>query len=386
MKKIQYFLLILFTLIIGTNLVEAKEVNTNITIYWFDINNYYNERPTSIELPLKNMKDETDIITLDLQESDAKVNVRKNFTTWTFNITVDLKKDETFYPSYLPIDCYELDSTNSNGLITIDGGSIEIYYFKNTSVNSTITIKYNDDNGRDAYSRDLTFAITSTDSNYPSKETFYIIGKSKYNNYTDKDTLVKETLLKGIKSTTETDDDYMVPMEYELQIMNSQEEGEFTYEWDGYNLTINVNRPAKTTNIPLKVIWDDNDNSKNQRPTSIKIEAYDQNGIFEQDFEINNSTWEIEKELFKNMQYSYGKAIDYEFKVSDIDNYEFSIELVDETYVITGKYVEEETKEIENLDNIENPNTADNLYTYITLAIISIIGITFSIKYLKKSN
>jgi len=381
MKKILKFLVFLMTLIGGISFVKAQDVESKVIVYWFDYDNYYQERPTSVDFLLKNMSDTDDAFTYNLKESEATIKrVSSTLTTWTFTITTNIEKDETFYGSFVTPDCYELDSTNSMGLVRDTGGLTEIYYYKNTMVHSKITINYHDDNGRDFYSRLIGFMILSDDDNYPEKETFNL-GDDK-RQFVDADTIVVEESFRGIKGIIKGSDDYMEPMNYKIHIMSDTIPGEVVYEWDGYNINMDIYRPALKVNIPLKVVWDDNDNSENLRPDKIKVEAYDQNGSFEQDFEIDNSSWEIEKELFKNMKYSNGKAIDYQFKVNGVSNYEFSVELVDGTYVITGKYVKEEVKET---TIIENPNTWDNLYTYIVLGSVSLLGLVFSIKNLKKT-
>lgn len=363
-KKMLFMIAILF---IGIITVNAKTINGDVVIYWFDYDNYYNERPSSITLPMYDDNDvdrETKTITID--ESDVKVTrVNEYLTTWTYNLSFESIKENPYYvfsaKSFSIPTGYEFDTGHSSGGFSYDNGSAEIYLYKNTMVTSTITINYHDDDCRDYGMRGLEFYITATNGNY--EETFEYGKGSKYysaNTFTD------EVIIQGVVNDDMTSENYMDPMEYEVVDTVKYENREVTYTWDGYDLNIDVYYTASKTTLPIKVKWDDENNKNNARPSEITVKAYDQNNNLEKEITITEDNWETLEEVFLNMKFSNGTKIEYTLEVENTDNYTYTVTKENDEYIITGTYKEEVT------EIIENPNTIDNLPIYIASFIASL--------------
>lgn len=161
-------------------------------------------------------------------------------------------------------------------------------------------------------------------------------------------------------------------------------------EVDGYNTYISgdiqngfIIKNVLYYDTLVTKIWIDSDNELGIRPDSITIHLFD--GEEEIDsVELNEENgWTHSFE--KLDAYRDGELINYLVTEDEIESYELvSVEGdAKEGFVVTNEFVGG-TGEGEEEESSNNPKTADSIYTYISLLLISAFGlIKFSISYAK---
>ena len=136
---------------------------------------------------------------------------------------------------------------------------------------------------------------------------------------------------------------------------------------------------TKTRNISVEKVWDDKDNYNNKRPTSINITLY-ADGEEYKTVELNEkNNW---KYTFENLPYyEEGSKIEYTIDEEKVEGYETEIiGNADKGFKVINFISGTGGDDL-------NPKTADSIYTYISIIIISLVGmLTFSYKYVKCNN
>ena len=152
-------------------------------------------------------------------------------------------------------------------------------------------------------------------------------------------------------------------------------------EVDGYKTTIDGFDITNTllTSISVKKVWDDKENYEGLRPDSVTINLY-ANGESVDSVELNEEnewkyTWSV-------LAYDEdGEAIEYTIDEEKVEGYDTAIlGNAEEGFTVIN------THSGTGGDVPENPDTGDNVLTYIAMMIISLIGLlTFSIKFVKNN-
>ena len=145
---------------------------------------------------------------------------------------------------------------------------------------------------------------------------------------------------------------------------------------DGYTIT-NTYIPLERE-IYVHKIWDDKDNYNNKRPMHIEV-ILKADGKAIDTVELNDDnkwsyTWE-KLDYYKN-----GKKIVYSIEEKEVPEYETLIDGdMDTVFIITNTYSGT------GGDVPPNPETADNIYTYVLMLLVCILGL-FKFTYLYKNN
>lgn len=389
-KAILFGILVFFGFSIGVN---AKTIKANVTIIWADYKDGLNFRPDSVDIHISSMYDRVGK-DITLSKNDVVVAEKDDYSTWTGEIKFDSDTENDFYGasiSNVP-NGYFYNQAAEYCDVDDNGGTIRLVLTKNTYAQYFITVNYHDDNGRDKGKRGIEFNLSQPKINY-DKDFSFGKGSKYYKGDTFTETL--EEWEKAIYTEDSESEDYLKPVVYEVSDTLSIDNRKVVYTWDGYNLNVDVYYSASKTTLPIKVVWDDKENVNGKRPDSILVKAYDQNDSLEKEITISKDTdYIVSEEVFKNVKYSNGEEIIYNLKVDDSNNYKYEVKKEDDTYVITGTYIEEEKEEIikeesvkENKkeENVVNPKTSDNLVFYIILSILSSLGLVGVFYYKRKS-
>ena len=133
----------------------------------------------------------------------------------------------------------------------------------------------------------------------------------------------------------------------------------------------------KTRNISVEKVWDDKDDYNKKRPTSVTVTLFADGDEYET-VELNEeNNW---KHTFENLPcYDEGRKIEYTIDENKVEGYETEIlGNADKGFKIINF--------ISGTGGNDNPNTADNIFTYIAMMIISFVGIiSFSYKIVKNN-
>ncbi len=139
---------------------------------------------------------------------------------------------------------------------------------------------------------------------------------------------------------------------------------------------------TKTRDITVEKIWDDKEDYNKQRPMSVKVELYAGEEIIDT-VELNNDngwtyTWE------KLPCYKEGSEIKYTVNEEEVPGYFTTIEdeNMDEIFYITNTYFGTGGDE----PPTDNPQTGDSIMIYITMLLISLLGLfNYTYSYVKNN-
>ncbi len=147
------------------------------------------------------------------------------------------------------------------------------------------------------------------------------------------------------------------------------------------NVTMVDKYSTEKRDITVQKVWDDKENYNNKRPKNVTIELYADNQLIDT-VELNDTldwtyTW-TDLDVYKE-----GSKIIYTIKESEVPEYDVEITGdMDTVFIVTNSYYGTGG----DVPPSENPKTADSIYTYIAMLLISLMGLTIFTKSYVKNN
>ncbi len=188
---------------------------------------------------------------------------------------------------------------------------------------------------------------------------------------------------------------------YEFELPEFEDDGETTINYtveedevDGYNTYIDgsvadgfiITNVLYFENVTVTKEWDDFENEDDLRPESITVHLYDKDGEEIQEVTLNDENeWTAS---FGNLDaYKDGEKLEYTISEDKVEYYELvSITGDAETgFTILNKEIMGQGGTPEEPDTTNNnPNTGDNIISYVIMLMISLSGFASGVAYLKK--
>ncbi len=188
---------------------------------------------------------------------------------------------------------------------------------------------------------------------------------------------------------------------YEFELPEFEDDGETTINYtveedevDGYNTYIDgsvadgfiITNVLYFENVTVTKEWDDFENEDDLRPESITVHLYDKDGEEIQEVTLNDENeWTAS---FGNLDaYKDGEKLEYSISEDKVEYYELvSITGDAETgFTILNKEIMGQGGTPEEPDTTNNnPNTGDNIISYVIMLMISLSGFASGVAYLKK--
>ena len=182
----------------------------------------------------------------------------------------------------------------------------------------------------------------------------------------------------------EVNDENGDPINYRVEetetdlVKLDEEDGTFHSVVDGFTITNTyINKVRKIT---VNKVWDDRDDYEGLRPDSVTILLLVNGDVVGEATLDEESGW---KYTFEVDYYEDGTPIEYEIDEEKVDGYDTEITgSVEKGFTVTNTHSGTGGDDPEP----ENPKTADNIYTYVIMMIISLIGLlTVSYSYCKNN-
>ena len=241
-----------------TNKLTGEEKIT-ITKEWLDNSNAYNTRPLSIDINLNQNN-----------KLYKKITLSGTTNIWKSNeITVPKYDDNGIKYNYT---IEEINTLNEYGLIDYDQNNYKITNKLKNTTNITITKTWIDgDNAYNTRPKDLTITLLQNDVEYQK-----IVLNGTTNIWTTSIEVPKyDNNQKEYKYTIKEIDEGTLS-DYQ----------DITYSEDGLSVT---NKLKKDSNLIITKKWIDKENEYKTRPTSVKINLY-QNNILYKELELSGDT------------------------------------------------------------------------------------------------
>ncbi len=411
-------LLTLVTFLIGASAVEARNyglfVGGKITVRWVDYGDTRGERPDSINLVVgERLSSTMQHQTITLTRADAQVIDIPNDENFNSPVT-EWKFDKGYYDKFfvhhgdMPDCLYEYSYIENlsglgynevtshitgdlhptkfslSGSVLEEPGTLVVTLIKDTLVTKKLTVKYEDSDFRDGGEmRRLDFAIRGQNVADPVAQNAYYRFRIEPVD-TVKDDGVVDTYTKSfVISGTDAYQPGNPVIDYVFEEDSRNVDGRtVTYEINGDDILVTVTYRAKTRNVPIEVVWQDDEDKYGLRPSTLVLEAYDQEGNFEKDIVLSrDDDWRVNEVLYENMKYSGGTPIDYVIKSSENEDYEFTVSKEGQGYKVSAKLkgleevIEPSDDENPKEDKTENPKTGIFMTKYLVMLLTSLIGL-----------
>lgn len=374
MKKM-LFLFILALLVIPIK-VNARPTSTTgtIKVIWGDYDNKMGERPDSFDIELLDLiSDERVNVTVDVNDGIV-TRVNGQTTTWEVPVELPMFDIEASYQFTNTDDFvtgYIFNSDASGGRISEDGGTITLVFFKDINKLINYTFHFNDDDHRDFTRFDNFTWITMKATNSTEE---YIL-KCNYV-YDNSNTCEGDAYIHAYYADEDKRPIWDDPINYEFFMTFSYPDLDFSIvpdldnnKVDGY-LTYSA---MKIDDVPIKI------NFLNGHEYELEINLLNQRKEIERSLKSKEDI--IVKDLFLNMPTA--KEIIYKVDVVKEENYTYDISgNKDDGFVINVTYIEP----IIPSGEIENPNTLDSIFMWITLEVLSVVGIINILNIKRKIN
>ena len=302
------------------------------------------------------------IVNGDTENPKATVTLDGNEETpWTYIFT-NLDK----YDSQGNLITYTVDETLTGYSTTITG-SMAGYVITNKELTEVTVIKvWSGDPSQDGKTQPTSILVQLYADGDPLGDAVEVTGDTWSYTWSNLD-LRNEDGDKILYTVTEVE---------EGLIKLTETPGYYYATLDGYTIT-NTYIPLERE-IYVHKIWDDKDNYNNKRPMHIEV-ILKADGKAIDTVELNDDnkwsyTWE-KLDYYKN-----GKKIVYSIEEKEVPEYETLIDGdMDTVFIITNTYSGT------GGDVPPNPETADNIYTYVLMLLVCILGL-FKFTYLYKNN
>ena len=190
---------------------------------------------------------------------------------------------------------------------------------------------------------------------------------------------------------TDVSDNELEKIDYEYGILESVYDlTDASYEYtvealENGDIIYTINHKAERIKVPIKINWLDDNNIYGKRPNNLAINTVNQYGEIEEKVELTNENWDTYLDLFKNIKYSFGEEqIKYSLDIANTKDYEYKVEKVDDGFVVTAQFIGEKIIPDNNID--ENPQTYDNINSYVLMLLIGISGMAISINKIRRYN
>ena len=376
---ISIVIIFLFSLIIYPNNVNAELVNDGVpvklTVIWLDFDDHFKLRPDELNITLKDMLYEDEIKkTLNVENAEVK-RVSETMTKWVFEFNiVPNNSNPSYYISNFSLPGYKQEI---NGMVREDGGNLELVLYKDLTKKINFTVNFDDGGERDAQkycllhligiNKDVSYELEATNMK-PGEDVYTQVELISAYNYDENGVPIWDD-----------------PVQYDYVIAYKEED--YTYDVDvddDGNITVNVHHTPYTIDpVKVNVEWNDEDNKNEKRPEEIILEFLNQYNKVEKEVKINSEKeWKmLVSDLYKNVKIA--RPITYSVRVKDIPNYTFEVTGDQENgFNIKANYTSSiKIEEKEEDKNTINPDTSDNISFYIYVMIVSIIVISFVIKF-----
>ena len=393
---------------------EGNIVGGQIQILWIDAEDYFKQRPHEITVPYyaTGRFGERDDIEVTLKESEAdRIIHRGQAVIWEFDnvIVKNVEIDDDFgynldESNFVSPEGYKFDPAQSIGSLAPDyydfsGGYSEIVLIKTGIVKSVNAIAcHEDDHGRDEERPDLSFFVKET--NTKDKKTRHI--QLDYFPKGEDCLTVPNAFSYRLLNEDVHDPNFQTPVKYEYELANLDPNIKLEV-LDNYDVKVTRTKPAKKIDVPIELVWNDENNKYGKRPSTINIDALNQDNEVESELSIPTNNNLYTAKLFENMKYSYGrKKVDYTLDVKNEDS-KYTYDVVkndDGSFTITATYHKDESDDVvptpikdsddnNKTDKIEtknnNPETGDDIIKNILLLIGSITALGMCYKsYIKR--
>ena len=395
MKKILGVLLFVFLSVVGINNVNAVLVDDTFQfgtfeIAWHDYDDKLGYRPDEITLNFADLINVQHEYKVTFKKDDVKVTrVDDETTIWSVTragIYMDREEGAQIYytenaNSSLTHYAYP---NGGNDYMTKENKKITVDFYILPFRTITYTEHWDDDGARDSE------RLTELEMRNSDINRYYRLSCARdKETYIDDNTCSKEIYIEDAYQLDENGNpDLSNPYKFDYEIISKF----FNYDYDikvdqEGNIDVYVTHdPYKIADSKVTINWNDSSNRNNKRPDKLVLDLYNHDKKEQSITVTKDDDWsKIITNLYKN--YLHGKASDYSLKISNTDDYEFTItgDNVD-GFVVDAKYIGEEVtidndedikddniKEENIKDEESNPKTNDNIIDYILLLVVSIL-------------
>ena len=140
------------------------------------------------------------------------------------------------------------------------------------------------------------------------------------------------------------------------------------------DVTYTAQWKAELINISARIIWDDNDNEENLRPTDPVYAIWLINGRVVDQTTVFDENWVAD--FGPQYKYLNGEPVSYSVRISTIPNYTYEIgDVEDGVATIMAALGQDEPAPEEDIP--ETPNTSDSLILYL-VATVALVGLSGS--------
>ncbi len=402
MRKLFGVLLFTFLSVVGINNVSAAPIMDDLynfgtfEIAWHDYDDRLGYRPDEITLnfgDLINVKHEYEVT---FKKDDVKVTrVDDETTIWSVTIPgiyMDRVDGAQIYytenaNSSLPHYAYP---NGGNDYMTKENKKITVDFYILPFRTITYTEHWDDDGARDSE------RLTELEMKNSDIKRYYRLSCARdKETYIDENTCSKEIYIEDAYPLDENGNpDLSNPYKFDYEIISKF----FNYNYEVKvdkegNIDVYVTHdPYKIADSKVTINWNDHNNRNNKRPDTLVLDLYNHDKKEQSITVTKDDDWsKVITNLYKN--YLHGKASDYSLKISNTDDYEFTITgNVTDGFVIDAKYIGEEIMKVPDVNdktfvqdnfsvkNTDNPKTSDNIIYFIIMLIVSTLGIIISLK------
>ncbi len=402
MKKMKKFIFVFLISLAFIPIGVKAEYNYGgkVVVKWVDAHNKLNMRPDEITIPLTGEDWEYKTIKYDLtlNKKDALITEEGIYTYWTFNIAFPLDSSRDLRFGYDTAKGFDFPKGYKSGFDYFVRGELgcldrvncnpeavnelEILLIKDVAKDIPVKAIFNDDNGRDNY-RYIYFYMNGKNT---IGTNYSFDGKVQLK--VDEYDYVMELIQYLV---TDVSDNELEKIDYEYGILESVYDlTDASYEYtvealENGDIIYTINHKAERIKVPIKINWLDDNNIYGKRPNNLAINTVNQYGEIEEKVELTNENWDTYLDLFKNIKYSFGEEqIKYSLDIANTKDYEYKVEKVDDGFVVTAQFIGEKIIPDNNID--ENPQTYDNINSYVLMLLIGISGMAISINKIRRYN
>lgn len=386
MKKILIVLLFTGMLLIGINRVSAAPIYDayhmfgTFEIAWHDYDDELGHRPDEVTLKFTDLQSFDDY-EFTFTEEDAEITrVDDETTIWSFKKLLNRDPydgNRIVYTENAKIEHYFTPLGNSNAITDYDQ-TLTVDFYIQPYKTITYTEHWDDDNARDS-DRYSALGMSGIDNN----KYYRLSCGNEKDTYIDGNTCQKTIYIEDAYPYDENGApqldkpykfeykmvDYFINYEYDIKVDDSG------------NIDVYItHEPYRIDDSKVVINWNDDNDKNKKRPDELILELYNVD-TKEQNITISkDEDWtKVITNLYKN--YSHGEASDYSLKITNTKDYSFEVIGNNlDGFEINAKYIGED------MEDIVNPETNDNIILYVVILIISVIAILICGFFFLKKN